>query len=350
MQKNNVTLFIDTFHPGGAERVCVNYANELVNLGQSVNIIAFNDSESFYLDELDEKVAIQYLNVNSGLLALRYLLLDRSILENTSNIIAFNHQISILLVILKKLLLLDFKLISRNVNNLKMDLKKKHKSHIKSIMTRVLFFAFYKRMDMYIAQCEAMKRAMVEDYKIKEGKIIVVNNPVSKVFRNTNEKKDIDILFIGRLMEQKGIDNLVNVLKILSIKRPRTSVTIVGKGELAGFLESNLEKTNLDYKILPSTNNTCELYNRAKVTILTSYYEGYPNVLAESLSCNTPVVAFDCESGPSEIITDGINGYLIDCFDVESFTRKSIEILDFSVLNNVNHNKYLGLNSFIENL
>lgn len=63
-------------------------------------------------------------------------------------------------------------------------------------------------------------------------------------------------------------------------------------------------------------------YSNAKVTVLTSLYEGFPNVLIEFIALGTPVVSFDCESGPSEIILDGKNGYLVKYLDIEEFTQK----------------------------
>ena len=60
----------------------------------------------------------------------------------------------------------------------------------------------------------------------------------------------------------------------------------------------------------------------AKATVLTSLYEGYPNVLIESIALNTPVVAFDCPNGPNEIIKDGINGFLVKHKDINHLKKK----------------------------
>ena len=65
----------------------------------------------------------------------------------------------------------------------------------------------------------------------------------------------------------------------------------------------------------------------AKATILTSLYEGYPNVLIESLALNTPVVAFNCPGGTNEIVQDGLNGYLVKFQDVDDLESKISNIL-----------------------
>src|SRR5690606_37684775 len=68
-------------------------------------------------------------------------------------------------------------------------------------------------------------------------------------------------------------------------------------------------------------------YLNAKVTLLTSLFEGFPNVLLESIALGTPVVAFNCPSGPSEIIINGINGYLSKYLDEEHLEKHLTESL-----------------------
>ena len=68
-------------------------------------------------------------------------------------------------------------------------------------------------------------------------------------------------------------------------------------------------------------------YLHAKATLLTSIYEGYPNVLIESIAMNTPVVSFDCPGGSSEIIKNGVNGYLVKHLDINDFEKKISNLL-----------------------
>jgi glycosyltransferase involved in cell wall biosynthesis len=328
MGKNSsVCLFIDTFHPGGAERVCINYANELVKLGFNVHIIAYNNRKQFYVNELDNAVEVRYLDVNDGMAAFLTLLTDGKDILNFNSIVAFNHQIALILYIIKKLKNKNYRLIARNVNNISKDLLATKSSYIKNKITNIMMRYFYHKIEYYIAQCDSMKSDMINTFNIPEERITVIQNPVASKFKKISKEKDIDILFIGRLKKQKGLDNLVKIMSFLSSKGKKYNITIVGEGELRDYLINSLEDIGVDYNYIKNTNDTVDLYNRSKCCILTSYYEGYPNVLVESLACGTPVISFDCVSGPSEIIDDGRNGYLIECFNHELFSRKIEEIV-----------------------
>ncbi|MEF1220730.1 glycosyltransferase, partial [Photobacterium damselae] len=87
---------------------------------------------------------------------------------------------------------------------------------------------------------------------------------------------------------------------------------------------NGINKSEIDY--IQSTNDMSYYYNSSKMCILTSVYEGFPNVLNESIKCCTPVISFDCKSGPSEIINDN-NGILIKQYDIDGFVNAIINML-----------------------
>lgn len=75
-------------------------------------------------------------------------------------------------------------------------------------------------------------------------------------------------------------------------------------------------------KMFKTTDEICNYYNAAKIYAMTSLYEGLPMVLIESQSFGIPSVAYDCPTGPAEIITDNVNGFLIP-LKTESFLYRS---------------------------
>lgn len=80
-------------------------------------------------------------------------------------------------------------------------------------------------------------------------------------------------------------------------------------------------------KFLGFKKNPIPYYLRAKATILTSLYEGFPNVLIDSIALGTPVISFNCPNGPKEIIIDGVNGFLIENRSEGVFVTKLKEML-----------------------
>lgn len=352
MSKKKVCLFIDRLYPGGAERVCVNYANELARLNFDVTIMLYNLSQKSFYDEIDPSVNIISLEKSDGIQALFKLLLSPKELTSFDVIIAFNHQISLLLYFLKKIRPYKFILISRNVNNLSKDLIS-NGGNLKKKVTNLLMKRLYSRIGLYIAQCESMKKDMIKLFNIKKHNIHIIYNPVAEKFKKIECDKTFDILFIGRLKPQKGIDFLSEIISKVNLGNRNVKVLIVGAGELEISLFTKLKKQGVDFTHIENSKDVVDLYNHSKVTILTSLYEGYPNVLVESISCGTPVISFNCESGPREIINNGINGYLIDNFDVDLFSKKILECIDSPLIikpENNNQREILKLKKILDDL
>ncbi|PSU97853.1 glycosyltransferase [Photobacterium kishitanii] len=330
MSQKSIDLFIDAIRKGGAERVCVNYANYLVDNGYKVRIVLFRVYEDSYIDLLDDRIDVIYLHCHNASSMIKKIKATNFTFAST--VMTFNHQISIALWFYRHFKGgINFKLIARNVNYLSRDLHTPENS-IKKLATILLTKIIYRRIDCYIAQCNDMKDDMVNYLSVPESKITVIYNPVStSIYKKDDVEKDIDVLFVGRISKQKGLEYLVPVIDNI-ISKNRAKVCIIGKGVLEEQLDkelSNLEKKhNIEILRVRSTDDVNGYYNRSKSTILTSLYEGYPNVLAESLTAGTPVVSFDCQSGPNEIIRDGVNGYLIPCFNTELFVEKLKLILD----------------------
>ncbi|KJG11073.1 hypothetical protein UA38_09775 [Photobacterium kishitanii] len=337
MSQKSIDLFIDAIRKGGAERVCVNYANYLADNGYKIRIVIFKEYEDSYIDLVDKRVEIISLGCHDASSMIKKIKAIKFIFSET--VIVFNHQMSIALWFYRQFGSKDkFKLISRNVNYLSRDLYTS-KNSIKKWVTILLTKIIYRRIDCFVAQCNDMKKDMVNYLSVPESKITVIYNPVStSVYKKENIEKDIDVLFVGRISKQKGLPYLVSVIDGI-VSKKQAKVCIVGKGVLEDELDkelSNLEKKhNIEILRVRSTDDVNGYYNRSKSTILTSLYEGYPNVLAESLTAGTPVVSFDCQSGPNEIIRDGINGYLIPCFDTELFVDKLELILNGNKLTDI---------------
>jgi glycosyltransferase involved in cell wall biosynthesis len=120
------------------------------------------------------------------------------------------------------------------------------------------------------------------------------------------------VLFAGRLMAQKGVDDLMLALDVLHNVRPGVKTLIVGGGPLRSVLEETAHAYRLDdaVKFLGHRDDVPRLLAASDVLVLPSLYEGLPNVVLEAMRFRKPVVATSAP-GTTEVVVDGETGLLV---------------------------------------
>jgi glycosyltransferase involved in cell wall biosynthesis len=333
MNSKKITFLISTLSGGGAEGVCVGMANIFAEKGWSVDLVVLNLKNEAYLNRLSNKVKLVVLNVNharyAGFSLLKYINKNK-----VKTILVFNYELSVVLVILRKLLRLKVKIISRSISTFSAKMNQFYKlSNWDRFIVAPLIKAFFHRVDFVINQSNGMRDDLVFIYPHLKDYSTVIFNPIPLnliEFAKNNDlskiKKENYLLCIGRLETLKGFHHAIIAFAGIVKKYPYLRLKIVGKGseekKLKQLAIDNFVQDRVDFEGFKK--NIIPYYLHARVTILPSLYEGYPNVLIESISMNTPVIAFDCPSGPNEIIMDGVNGYLVKNQDVDDLRRKML--------------------------
>ena len=329
-----IVLFIRSLSVGGAEGVCVSIANELKRSGRNVEVLTLVDLDSYRINSLDPKISMSSLGIKHARSAFNKLFKWLTKNPEPKTFLVFNHQLTFWLVLLRFLFRFKFRIVSRNINTLSL-MREHEKSWWHRHVSHFLVAQTLRFSDAIIAQSSGSRDDLVANYKVKSDMIFCIPNPVSPQFRNVNtsiiHSDDPYILCVGRLEKQKSFDIAIEVFATIIADYPKLSLKIVGTGSDENYLKSLVYKLGLEKKVffLGSQLRMNEFYQNARLTLLTSLFEGFPNVLVESISCGTPVVAYDCPSGPRDIIVDKENGILVHYLDRLHLKQSIIEALNF---------------------
>ncbi|EOD9424621.1 glycosyltransferase family 4 protein [Vibrio harveyi] len=167
------------------------------------------------------------------------------------------------------------------------------------------------------------------------AKVSTIPNPLQKIplvdtYNQAPSLEHKTILAVGRLTYQKGFDLLLKAWSL--VEKKNWSLKIVGDGEDLTSLLRLSKELNLTSSVhfLPATKNIDAEYRSASFFCLSSRFEGFGMVVLEALSHGLPVVSFDCDAGPSDMIIEGINGKLVPCESIEGLAAALTEFLNMS--------------------
>ena len=138
------------------------------------------------------------------------------------------------------------------------------------------------------------------------------------------------VVAIGRLTPQKGFDLLLQAFARIAPSRPGWQLTIHGEGPERRNLEDERRALGLDDRVdLPGvTADPAAALQAATIFVLPSRWEGFPNVLGEAMAMGRPVVAFDCPSGPAELVRHELDGLLVPPADVAALAESLARLMD----------------------
>lgn len=189
-----------------------------------------------------------------------------------------------------------------------------------------------KLADKIVTLTQEDRRNFIRKYGISDNKIAYIYNwkedGLSNVPYNDESTK---IVTVGRFDYQKGYDYLVQVAKKVLSEKSGWTWEIYGSGnqdevdKIRDLINENDLQDKLVIKGLEKNQDV--IYRDKGIYVMTSRYEGLPLVLLEAQQYNLPIVSFRCPTGPSEIVADGINGFLIDCYDVDQMSEKLLELM-----------------------
>lgn len=136
------------------------------------------------------------------------------------------------------------------------------------------------------------------------------------------------VVAVGRYNFQKQFELLLDAWNLVTREFPDWVLRLVGDGEDRKFLENRIAYHKIqDRVVLGPESDMRTVYENASVLALSSRFEGLPMVLLEAQAAGLPVVSFACKCGPRDVITDGVDGFLVEEGDVVGLADRLFELM-----------------------
>lgn len=344
--KKKVSIFIPSFEKGGVERNILIVSKLFIKNNTDVDLLySRNDAELF--SQLDKKVnkirikrffnipfihprIIDSLNILFGYFMYLF--------KNKNKIIVLSFQNNIVAILLCKIL--RIKIIVRvashpNVVNIEKSLVIKFSHRLKNIIYRYASVVITNSISttteikrLTKAKTETIYNPTFDNSLLLKAKELIDDDS----FNNICNKR---IIAVGRLSFEKDFQTLIKAFSIVRNKID-CSLVFLGEGKEIKDLQNLVKSLNLEKNIffLGFKSNPYKYVANCDLLVLSSLYEGLPNVIIESIAVGTPVVSTDCLSGPREILLDGKGGDLVEVGNTTELSKAIIRNLESTEYSN----------------
>lgn len=325
-----ILCLIDTLGMGGgAERQMAGLAGLLHRKGYDVTVTSYHEHDS---DEfIEKKYGIRSVLINTNDNPFSKLLAVRKFVQNNhfDTLIAYKDGAA-MLACLVKMLGGKFKLIVSERNTTQV--LNKHE--------RIKFF-LYRWADIIVPNAVSQSNFIKGNYPNLYHKVSVITNFTDiNYFKPSEHNKPDDsvlsILVIARFSSQKNILGFMNVVKKMKVQGAKIHVNWYGsvyhgQEEYGKKCEEQYRRLNLSDMMTfhGATSNILQEYQKCDIFCLPSFYEGFPNVVCEAMSCGKPILCSNVCDNPY-LVQDGVNGFLFNPLDEDDMVKKINKIISLS--------------------
>lgn len=321
--KKKLILFMPHLSIGGVEKNLFILSNFLITKIKNISIITTNKEIKNKLDKRIKIISLKTNLFNNSHVYIKYticvFLLIKTILFNRNNLI-LTFQGNWYSIIIAKILRVKIITRSNTAPN----------GWSKNIVKNFLYKILLNLSDEIIVNSFEFKRLIKKKFNLNSK---VIYNPLNKEeilklsrkkikFTFFKNKKYLKIINFSRLTDQK---NHILILKSLSrLKKIKYKLLIAGNGPEKNNIKDYVLKNNLNknVKLINFLKNPYPYLKLSDILILSSNYEGLPNVLLEAQSLKKTIISSDCPSGPKEILRNGKYGYLFKTGSSKDLSKK----------------------------
>lgn len=188
----------------------------------------------------------------------------------------------------------------------------------------------YNRNVRYTQNVVALTEGDAAEWRRFSSQVEVIPNMVH--LNETGRVSDCvskKVIFVGRYTTQKDIGSLLQIWNLVHLRHPDWQLHLYGGyGNQPGKWEQEIERLDCNIIAHGPTSNIFDRYQESSMLLLTSVHEPFGLVLPEAMSCGLPVVSFDCPYGPADIITDGVDGFLIKGRSISFFADRVCALIE----------------------
>ncbi|MBL0554399.1 glycosyltransferase [Aeromonas caviae] len=344
---DKVMIFLPSLGGGGAEKNAAVLANFLSERYFVEIVCCYKEEKTKSSAELNEKVRLRFLGKERAISALCdiYKIIK---VERPKAVITTVAYFSLLFSVLIPFLPRTIKYLCRETNI--PEVYGAQKGVIYKWVSNLIYRFFYKNYNAVICQSDDMLSSIKFATKLSDSSLVKINNPALISSNRCDElltfPDDISaregeyLIAAGRLTYQKGFDLLLEEYNTSTLKNYGIKLLIAGVGPDENILKSRVRELGLEECIyfLGYRKDIEVLISHARGFVLSSRFEGFPNVVLEALILGCPVLARDCPGGIRELIHDGVNGVLYEHDFADAITRfMEIKFDKLSISNDVSN-------------
>jgi glycosyltransferase involved in cell wall biosynthesis len=341
MKSKTLTFAIPNFGIGGVEINFQKLANCFIDRGYSVRIL-FHDEhdDGSFKSKFNTRIKLDKLSKNNFLVSFRdYVKYFNK--EKPSIVIVAMYMTAIQLIIARFFSHQKPRIIVNGSTHFSSLIK--YEKNIKiSYLLKPLSKLFLAKADMLVCQSSGIEEDLRKILNVAPEKLITIYNGVlDDNFEITGENKpshpwlmdklkDFSVItMVGRLDPAKSILEFIDIFFKIQ-ERINIKMIIIGEGMLKKMIEDKINSMHLENQIdvIPFQENFHSYIKASDALVVNSIYEGFNNIIVHALACGTPVISRDCLSGPSEILSEGEYGYLVQPNDDEKMIDTIIEAIN----------------------